>query len=62
VDQQRIEKSWLRFFVDRPFPARDPVPDWAGLIWDRKYPTPLAKKPDYLPAFARIFQQQASGF
>jgi hypothetical protein len=62
VDQQRIEKSWLRFFVDRPFSSRDPVPEWARAIWNRDYPTPLAAKADYVPAFARICQQQASGF
>ena len=62
VERQKIEEVWLKFFVDRPFPARDPVPDWAVLIWNRKYPTPLAAKADYVPAFSRISQQQASGF
>lgn len=62
VNRTMIEGAWSRLFIDRPFPSRDPLPDWAQAIWDRRYPTPLAAHADYIPKFARIQPPQASGF
>lgn len=56
IGRQAIGESWRTFFDDRPFLSRTPVPEWAQRIWLRKIQTPLASKPDYVPAYARVFQ------
>lgn len=62
IPTERIQTCLTRLFIDRPFPARDPLPDWAVAIWMRRYPTPLAVRPDYVPKFWLVDPQQASGF
>ncbi len=64
IDEEKIEKAWPTLFLNRPFPSRDPLPQWAVPIWERSYPTPLATNADYVPNFWRIplLHQQGSGF
>jgi transposase-like protein len=60
VPRETIDYGLRMLWSDRPFVSRDPIPDWAVAIWERKYPTPLAVHQDYLPGYARIFRQQIS--
>jgi hypothetical protein len=62
IDEAKIEKAWIKLFVDRPFPSRHPLPEWAVAIWERSYPTPLAANADYVPNFWRIPRLLQQGF
>jgi transposase-like protein len=60
IPREKIDHGLMSLWSDRPFVSRDPIPVWALAIWERKYPTPLALHPDYVPGYARILPQQSS--
>lgn len=60
IPKDKIDQELVNLWSDRPFASRDPIPEWALAIWERRYPTPLAAHRDYVPGYARILPQQSS--
>jgi len=60
VPQEAIDSGLERLFTERLFYTHYTVSAIWRKIWNREYRTPLKRRPEYLPKFARVKNQQGS--